>query len=213
MAQFNQRWPYHQVTAHVVPITHYARRGRPAATDQPTVVGYTLRGDVVVDQAGIETAQRRLGKFIIATNELAAARLPAQAMLAHYMAQGVSVERGFRFLKDPLFFAHSLFLKKPERIMALVMLMGLALLIHALAERLLRQALVAHDETVPDQKGKPTQQPTMRWIFQLFEGIDVLSVWLHERLVLRQVLNLRPVHQQIIRLLGPQVQNCYLVDS
>jgi hypothetical protein len=28
------------------------------------------------------------------------------------------VERGFRFLKDPLFFAGSTFLKRPERVMA-----------------------------------------------------------------------------------------------
>jgi transposase len=213
VGQCNGRWQYHQVIAQAVPITHYARRGRPAAQDQPAVVGFQLAGELTVNQAGVAAAQRRLGKFIIATNERDATRLPAQAMLAHYTAQGVSVERGFRFLKDPLFFTHSLFLKKPERIMALVMLMGLALLIYALAERLLRQALVAHDETVPDQKGKPTQKPTMRWIFQLFEGIDALSVWLQERLVLRQVLNLQPVHLQILRLLGPQVQKCYLVDG
>jgi len=49
-------------------------------------------------------------------------------MLENYKDQGVSVERGFRFLKDPLFFAHSLFLKKPERIMALLMIMGLSLM-------------------------------------------------------------------------------------
>jgi len=55
-------------------------------------------------------------------------RLPAKAMLENYKDQGVSVERGFRFLKDPLFFAHSLFLKKPERIMALLMIMGLSLM-------------------------------------------------------------------------------------
>ena len=46
-------------------------------------------------------------------------------MLENYTDQGVSVERGFRFLKDPLFFADSLFLKKPERIMALMMIMGI----------------------------------------------------------------------------------------
>ena len=40
-------------------------------------------------------------------------------MLSAYKAQNVSVERGFRFLKDPLFFASSLFLEKPQRIMAL----------------------------------------------------------------------------------------------
>ena len=67
-------------------------------------------------------------------------------MLENYTDQGVSVERGFRFLKDPLFFADSLFLKKPERIMALMMIMGLALLIYALAERRLRLSLEQNNE-------------------------------------------------------------------
>ena len=213
VAQFNQRWKYHQVTAQITPLIQYMRRGRPSATDQPELVGYRLSGAVMIDQSGVEEAQRNLGKFIIATNELDAGRLSAAQMLSNYMEQGVSVERGFRLLKDPLFFAHSLFLKKPERIMALVMIMGLALLIYALAERLLRQALAQNDETVPDQKGRPTQKPTMRWIFQTFEGIDVLSIRRNEQLVLRQVLNLRPVHLQVLRLLGPHVQKCYLVDS
>lgn len=80
-------------------------------------------------------AKKALGKVIIATNELDNEHLSLQAMLEHYAAQGGSVERGFRFLKDPLFFVHSRFLKKSEWIMTLVMIMGLALLIYALAER------------------------------------------------------------------------------
>jgi len=111
-----------------------------------------------------------------------------------------------------LFFANSLFLKNPARIMALIMIMGLALLIFALAERKLRQALKENNESTPDQKGKPTQTPTLRWVFQVFEGLDVLSDRVGERLITRKLLNLRPVHQQVIRLLGPQVQKCYLFD-
>jgi len=144
---------------------------------------------------------------------LDAQNLPAAAMLDNYTAQGISVERGFRFLKDPMFFAHSLFLKNPARIMALIMIMGLALLIFALGERQLRQALKQNNEAIPDQKGKPTQTPTMRWVFQVFEGLDVLSIWADGHLIARQMMNLRPVHQQIIRLLGPQVQKFYLFDS
>jgi transposase len=34
------------------------------------------------------------------------------------------VERGFRFLKDPLFFASSVFLKSPKRIAALGLIMA-----------------------------------------------------------------------------------------
>ena len=97
--------------------------------------------------------------------------------------------------------------------MALIMIMGLALLIFALGERQLRQALKQHNETIPDQKGKPTQTPTLRWVFQTFEGLDVLSIWTDGRLITRQMLNLRPVHQQIIRLLGPQIQKCYLLET
>ena len=48
-------------------------------------------------------------------------------------------ERGFRFLKDPFFFADSMFLKNESRIVAMVMIMGLALIIHSLAERKLRE--------------------------------------------------------------------------
>jgi transposase len=161
----------------------------------------------------VEEAKCSLGKFIVATNELEVQNLPAAAMLENYAAQGVSIERGFRFLKDPMFFAHSLFLKNPARIIALIMIMGLALLIFALGERQLRQALKQNNKTIPDQKGKPTQTPTLRWVFQIFEGLDVLSVWEDGRLVTRKMLNLRPVHQHIIRLLGPQIQKCYLVET
>ncbi|HMN29527.1 MAG TPA: IS1634 family transposase [Caldilineaceae bacterium] len=208
--QFNLRWKFHQASAEVVPITQYARRGRPATEDQPEVVGYGLKGNITLDLALFETAKQNLGKFIIATNEIDPNRLSAAQILANYTDQGVSVERGFRFLKDPLFFAHSLFLKKPERIMALMMIMGLALLIYALAERQLRLVLAKRNDTIPDQKGRPTQTPTIRWVFQIFEGIDILSIWVNGQQTARQVLNLRPVHQQIIELFGPHVRHCYL---
>ena len=211
-AQFNQRWKYHQVTARIIPITQYARRGRPAVEDEPQVVGYSHSGKIQEHQGGINAARRSLGKFIFATNELDLQTLPPDEMLTNYTDQGVTVERGFRFLKDPLFFAHSLFLKKPERIMALIMIMGLALLVYALAERRLRQALEQKYETLPDQKGKATQKPTLRWVFQIFEGLDILSIWVGDQRVMRQVLNLRPVHLQVLRLFGTQIQGCYLSD-
>jgi len=96
--------------------------------------------------------------------------------------------------------------------MALMMIMGLALLIYALAERQLRLNLEKNNVKIPDQKGKPTSTPTIRWVFQTFEGIDILSIWVNRQRTSRQVLNLRPVHQQVIRLFGSQVCNCYFLD-
>lgn len=47
------------------------------------------------------------------------------------------MERGFRFVKDPLFFTSSIFLKSPERIMALAMIMGLCVLVYNLGRHYL----------------------------------------------------------------------------
>jgi transposase len=71
--------------------------------------------------------------FILATNELDEGALPAQALLAGYKGQKY-VERRFRFLKDPRFLASSLYLRKPERIMALLMVMTISLLVYAALE-------------------------------------------------------------------------------
>ncbi len=49
--------------------------------------------------------------------------------------------------------------------MALLMVMTWGVLIYSLVERNLRTALTEKDETLPDQKGKPTQRATMRRIF------------------------------------------------
>jgi transposase len=213
LEQFNRKWKVHQAAAKAVALKQYPRRGRPTAEDQKEVVGYNLVGSLEEIGTAIDEARRSLGRFIIATNDVDTDRLPAQAMLENYKDQGVSVERGFRFLKDPLFFAHSLFLKKPQRLMALLMIMGLSLLIYALAERKLRQTLKEMQAAVPNQQRKPTASPTMRWIFQLFEGLDILLVKQNGQVMFRQLLNLRPAQEQVITLLGPQVQKCYLFGS
>jgi len=203
-----KRWRYHRVEVEYRPVKHYGQRGRPPAGATPQRVGFRLQGEVVERADAVAAAQKGLGKFILATNELDGQKLPAEEMLEAYKGQGVGPERGFRFLKDPWFFADSLFLKTPGRIMAMVMVMGLALLVYALAERKLRTALQEQGESIPNQVGKPTQRPTMRRIFQMFEGIDVLLIPTADG-VRQQVLNLKPVHRQILRLLGPHVEKCY----
>jgi transposase len=209
LAQFNRKLRYHQVQASLETISRYPRSGRPAPGDIRQAIGYQLRGELKPDAAALEKVRASFGKFILATNEIDARALPDREMLSHYKEQGVTVERGFRFLKDPFFFAHSLFLKSPARIMALIMVMGLALLVFALAERQLRLRLKEENVSIPSQIGKPIQTPTMRWVFQMFEGIDLLLILHDEQVVARKVLNLTPVHLLIIRLLGQQVRNCY----
>ncbi len=194
LAGFQKRWKYHRAKAAALPQTRYPGPGRPAAGTTPAVVGYQLQGEVRVSAEALKTFRQSLGRFVLATNELKSKSLSPEAMLSQYKAQGYSVERGFRFLKDPLFFADSLFLKSPGRIMALLMIMVLALLVYSLAERKLRLQLGKTGQSVPNQVGKETQTPTMRWIFQTFEGIDLLVIRQNGQIVNRQVLNLRPEH-------------------
>lgn len=120
------------------------------------------------------------------------------------------VERGFAFLKDPLFLASSAFGKKPERIMALAFIMTVCLLVYKLAEARVRQRLAETGQTVPDQARKPTARPTLRWLFQYFEGIDLVHIAQPDRSRVTESLRLDTVHRLVLQLLGPAYENAYL---
>jgi len=206
--QLDATWKYHYLIDLKTSVTlRYARPGRPQP-DTPMKAHWQVKGTLEVDEQQLVAARAPLGKHIIATNELDEERLPAEEMLSVYKDQNRSAERGFRFLKDPFFFASRFFLKKPSRIMALLMVMGLSLLIYALAELSLREQLVEQDETLPDQKGKPTQTPTMRRIFQIFEGIDVLIIQEGGQQQ-EMILNLRDIHRRILAFFSVHVRSIY----
>jgi len=61
-------------------------------------------------------------------------------ILKKYKSQQ-SVKQGFRFLKEPQFMADTLFLKSPERMEALMVVMCLCLLVYNFAQHKLRKAL------------------------------------------------------------------------
>lgn len=61
--------------------------------------------------------------FIVATNELDEGVLEDLEGLQAYKGQSSKVERGFRFLKDPMVLAPTLYLKRVEHVMALLMAM------------------------------------------------------------------------------------------
>jgi transposase len=211
-AQLGEKLPWHRPQSQVTPLKKYAKAGRPAKDAVAQIVGWQISGQLTVKEEKIEEKRQRLGRFIVATNVLDEEELSHAQLLNVYKEQGSAVERGFRFLRDPLFFADSLFLKSPVRIMAMIMIMGLALLVYALAEREIRRQLVAQNETIPDQTGKPTQKPTMRRVAQIFEGVDLLIIRQNNQVVGRQILNMTDVRRKIVSLLGPEVEYCYLVD-
>jgi transposase len=185
----------------------YERAGKPKKDASPHKIVWHLVPTLSIDQQTVERQINKDASFIVATNILGEQERSHEQVMTTYKEQG-GVERGFLFLKDPLFFASSVFVKKPERIMALSFIMVLSLLIYRLAEHLLRARLAETEETVPNQINKPTQRPTMRWIFQCFEGITLLHIRTGSRWC-TQVLGLQALHRQVLRLLGPPYARLY----
>jgi transposase len=150
------------------------------------------------NESKINTEFLRARPFIIATNLLDLNELTHDSILSEYKAQQ-SCQRGFAFLKDPLFCADSIFLKSPERIESLGMIMGLLMLVYTLGQRQIRTALRESKSTVKNPLGKPTDRPTLPWIFPCFQSIHLVTLnqgkhicyWTQER---DFIVNLLPEH-------------------
>jgi transposase len=134
---------------------------------------YQIEATLSKNEVAISNSIQSAGRFVLATNVLDETILSNSEMISEYKAQQ-SCERGFGFLKDPLFFADSIFLKTPKRIESLAMIMALCLLVYTLAQRQIRAALSSSKSTIKNQLGKPTERPTLRWIFQCFQSIHLV---------------------------------------
>ncbi len=183
---------------------HYKGRGRPGKNSQEAHISYSGRLKVSCPVAYFQAIEQQKGKFILATNQLDSQELEDDEILAAYKGQS-KVERGFRFLKDPQFVASNLFVKKPERVEALVFIMTLCLTVYAAIEYRIRQLLLLREVFLPNQLGKPIQNPTTRWIFELFRGIHILYAM--DKVL---ILNLKEIHRKILELLGQEYKKYYL---
>jgi len=204
-------WRYHQLeTSRVIEHKRYASKGRPTPTSPVKAVEWQIHAQVRPAQEVIAAHKQQHACFVIGTN-IRACDVPDAAVIRAYKAQA-GVEGGFRFLKDPLFFVSSLFVKKPSRVQGLLTVMTLALLVYAVTQRRLRQQLAAHKATVPNQINHPTTLPALRWVFQLLEGIHRVGVVVQGQM--HDVIEgLNEVRIKILRLFGEQVCQLYQISS
>jgi transposase len=191
----------------IVRVARYGKRGRPAKGAEPEEIRYGIKAKLKRDEAAIAEELERSGRYILATNiPSEPEELTNDELLAEYKGRQ-SVERGFRFLKDPLFFTSSVFVKTPRRVAAIAMVMGLSLLVYAIGERSLRGALAKTGATIRHQRGKPTQRPTLRWVFQLFQAVHLLSVD-----GAKQISNLTEERRSILGVLSSSCRRYYLLS-
>lgn len=211
LTDLQSSWKYHNLqdyrfTEH----KRYTKRGKPGPNNPVKKIQWQIHAEVDPSKQAIEQFQEQKACFVIGTNILDDGYSDTDIFFA-YRGQS-SVERGFRFLKDKAFFVSSLFLEKPSRIEALLMVMTTALLVYSIAQRRLRQRLKEQEESIPNQINQPTQRPTLKWVFQLFEGINLIKLYFQcgepEK---TYVDNLNDLRIKIIRLLGENVCRKYMV--
>ena len=167
---------------------------------------YRVKCKLTENQEFITQQENASGRFILATNILDTQELEPEEILKIYKEQQ-STERGFRFIKDPLFFADSLFVKNPERVETMMMLMALCLLVYNLGQRQLRRSLKAQKATIKNQLNKSTESPTLRWVLQCFQGIHLLMTQGYQR-----VLNFMESHYYILQFLPNACRKYYLLS-
>ncbi len=165
---------------------------------------FKFKGDIEEKSEEIERKRKETGRFILATNVFDESLVSDSEILKKYKEQSVC-EKGFAFLKDPLFFADSFFVEKPERIETILFLMSLSLLVYNLGQRELRNALKRGKTGLKNQLGKLTNRPTLRWIFQCFQGIHLLNLNGVE-----QVVNLTEERSFILEFLPASCHKYYL---
>jgi transposase len=203
-------WTYHLVDSYDLnDHKRYARKGRPTPSTPVKAIAWQIQAHVRPHEAAIGHQKQYNACLVIGTN-ICANELGDTEVIAAYKRQS-RVEGGFRFLKDPLFFVSSLFVKKPCRIQGLLMVMTLALLVYSVAQRRLRQQLAHHHETVPNQINQPTTSPTLRWVFQLLEGIHRVRVTVQGQ-VHDLIEGLNEVQINVLRLFGEEVCRLYQIS-
>ncbi len=198
---------YHQIIGRVEPIKKHKSRGRPSQESNLMITGYQIQGTLQRNEEKIILLRQCKGRFILATNQLDRAVLADADILAEYKNQS-KTESGFKFIKDDTFEVASIFLKKSTRISALMMVMTLCLMVYAFAQHQLRQQLQKAQDTILNQSNKPTDNPSMKWVYRLFQGVHVIvfSIDANQKKV---VTNIDPLRQKIIRYFGPHAMAIY----
>ena len=193
-------------------IPYYAGKGRPKKDAIPEGIDYHVETCMKKNEKAIESAKEQGSCYVVGTN-IKESELSNQDVIAAYKGQNTSIEnKGFRFLKDALFFTSSLFIKKPSRMMGLLFIMTLSLLVYSIAQRRLRNKLAEQDEALPNQINLPSKQPTLRWIFQLMEGVNLVEIVING-IRTRLIDGLCELKRKIIGLFGEKVKNIYMQSA
>jgi transposase len=175
-------WRYHALHYRVEAVSapkKRMRRGRPSKAEVPQV---EVRYRLVVHPEALVPPEDAHGWTVLATTVRPEVCTDAEVLQA-YQEQHITVEPGFRWIKNPAAIS-PVWLEKPERIAALAMLTVVGLLVYAVIQRQVRLYLRDHDRQIPGNKG-PTATPTAAVVFALFAPVMLVQFAVDKQLTLQ----------------------------
>ena len=167
---------YHRLEVTVEEQPVYGR-GRPSLQKLRPIqaMRYRLKTAIRPQTERMARLEAEAGCFVLRTN------VPTAGDLAHSARDILTVdkdqhgtEQHYGFLKDPVI-VNRLFLKKPERIEALGLILLLALLLWRLMERAMRTHVDTPRTPLPGWDKKATTRPTAFMMITTFAGVIVLK--------------------------------------
>jgi transposase len=191
---------YHTLQIQIEEKAKYGR-GRPA-NGQPRVpqgYQYILSYNIDENDQAVKPLRLEAGCFVLLANlskEQEIKDWPADKLLQLYKEQN-GIEKNFSFLKDPVI-VNSLFLKKPERIEVLGMILLISLLIWRLMERCMRQYVENNSNGLTGWKDRPTHKPTAFMMTTKFSTVLLIKQGQKRKLARA----LKPVHIEYLTALG-----------
>ena len=204
--RFSKKFRYCKLVSSGIVKEEIPRKGRKPKTPIPKEkkqYRYKIELEIGINQEYCDMVRRNRSFFVVATNDVER-KWKAAELLKQYKSQN-RVERGFRFLKDPEFFADSIFVSKNEHIQALLMIMTLGLAVFSGLEWKLRNAMKESNVQLPNQTGKLTDKITMRYVFQIFSTVITIVLDNGERLF----YHISEQANRILELLGDKYQKTY----
>jgi transposase len=194
------RWIKTEVRERALKTYRQERRGRPTQ-DTRYVKQVSLRFDLTyrLDDAQIAEDAQSDGVFPLITNVL---EMPELDLLLAYKHQPKIEKRFAQFKTD--YEVAPVYLKEIRRIQALLCLYFLALVVEALLERELRQAMAEEGiESLPMYpEGRACRRPTTRRLIDLFENVRRYTLVRDGRSPVVLVTELTRLQRRLLRLLS-----------
>ena len=169
---------FHRMYVDITEIPRYGR-GRPKTGEprKPKRIEYELNITIEENAEAIEKLRFEAGCFVLITNVPSQdkdQKWTGEELLRLYKEQD-GIEKNFGFLKDPAI-VNAIFLKKPERVEALGLILLLCLLLWRLVERNLKLYVKETDTLLPGWKKQLTRNPTSFMMTTKFLNILVITI-------------------------------------